>query len=402
MSRYPVATVWTAVVFALLSTSACRLDDSHLPPPPIATDPGGRGGTPAPIGGSGGQSGGVAGTDVRPFDGALDVGRVETSASPGVSSADGAPAQVDLRPVDRPVDLANEVEPVMPPTVDLAPSPVEVAPPIADCQVSEWSAWSACSKACAGGKQSRGRTIVVAPTQGGKACPHLQESRDCNTQAPNGCGGCKPLAVAIGEACGACGKTACGGVDEVVCQQAPAKTCRDLGAVCGTPSDGCGGQLSCGGCADALTSCSATFACACARPTAIYSPSGDLDSGKRAASPDGNWVATSEGIFTVGGQRVAQLPDVKAFDWHPRVPNRFAVMRHFSPPRDRAEITVHDIGPGGMQPLAIARSDDWHHYMAWIDGDRIALGGSGTCVTVRTVTPARPETTTDTPDAAGF
>lgn len=44
-----------------------------------------------------------------------------------------------------------------------------------DCVVSAWSAWSA----CANGSQTRTRTVVTQPANGGAACPALSESQAC-------------------------------------------------------------------------------------------------------------------------------------------------------------------------------------------------------------------------------
>ncbi|XP_068101989.1 thrombospondin type-1 domain-containing protein 7B [Hyperolius riggenbachi] len=56
-----------------------------------------------------------------------------------------------------------------------------------DCVISEWSEWSPCSRSCstknAEGKQSRTRSILAYPGDGGKTCPHSQalyEYRPCN------------------------------------------------------------------------------------------------------------------------------------------------------------------------------------------------------------------------------
>ncbi|KAJ7409296.1 hypothetical protein BTVI_56877 [Pitangus sulphuratus] len=56
-----------------------------------------------------------------------------------------------------------------------------------DCVISEWSPWSPCSHSCssknAEGAQSRSRSILALPAEGGKACPPdraLQEHRACN------------------------------------------------------------------------------------------------------------------------------------------------------------------------------------------------------------------------------
>merc|ERR1719183_859759 len=50
-----------------------------------------------------------------------------------------------------------------------------------NCEVSEWSKWSKCSANCGGGSQTRSRSVTVEPTNGGMACPHLEEDQSCNT-----------------------------------------------------------------------------------------------------------------------------------------------------------------------------------------------------------------------------
>ena len=51
------------------------------------------------------------------------------------------------------------------------------------CQVSSFTAWSTCTKTCGGGKQSRSRTVVSSAQHGGYTCPFLAEDRSCNTDA---------------------------------------------------------------------------------------------------------------------------------------------------------------------------------------------------------------------------
>jgi hypothetical protein len=52
-----------------------------------------------------------------------------------------------------------------------------------DCDVSEWSLWSSCSRFCGGGKQSRTRTIHRRANYGGNDCPsQLVQEVDCNTE----------------------------------------------------------------------------------------------------------------------------------------------------------------------------------------------------------------------------
>ncbi|XP_063708677.1 spondin-2-like [Culicoides brevitarsis] len=56
-----------------------------------------------------------------------------------------------------------------------------------DCQVGEWSAWSACSKACGIGETFRTRKVLKHPKRGGLPCPALKQtswcgsSRDCSS-----------------------------------------------------------------------------------------------------------------------------------------------------------------------------------------------------------------------------
>merc|ERR1719421_2494774 len=50
-----------------------------------------------------------------------------------------------------------------------------------DCKQSRWSRWSKCSKDCEGGSQSRTRSVLMQPKNGGTACNTAAESRPCNT-----------------------------------------------------------------------------------------------------------------------------------------------------------------------------------------------------------------------------
>ncbi|XP_078408605.1 thrombospondin type-1 domain-containing protein 7B [Cetorhinus maximus] len=51
-----------------------------------------------------------------------------------------------------------------------------------DCVVSEFSAWSACSKGCGKGLQHRVRSVLSPPLYGGKICPSLTETKSCDIQ----------------------------------------------------------------------------------------------------------------------------------------------------------------------------------------------------------------------------
>ncbi|MBL8715598.1 MAG: hypothetical protein JNL79_06355 [Myxococcales bacterium] len=83
----------------------------------------------------------------------------------------------------------------------------------------------------------------------------------------NACGGSVALALAPGDACGACGKVECSGTDKVVCKDAGFNACGGCGVLTGTLGDACGacgkqrcsadkskiecqdpGKNSCGGC----------------------------------------------------------------------------------------------------------------------------------------------------------
>lgn len=53
-----------------------------------------------------------------------------------------------------------------------------------DCEVGEWSQWSACDDVC-GGTKTRERKVIKAADCGGKDCGPLEESEDCPA---SGCG----------------------------------------------------------------------------------------------------------------------------------------------------------------------------------------------------------------------
>ena len=57
-----------------------------------------------------------------------------------------------------------------------------------DCQMTEWSAWSACSVDCGGGTQKRTRTMTRENQHNGKTCPPGREDRACNiSECPINC-----------------------------------------------------------------------------------------------------------------------------------------------------------------------------------------------------------------------
>jgi len=59
---------------------------------------------------------------------------------------------------------------------NLQPCPV-------DCKVATWSGWSKCSAECGGGVQQRVREVERAMKYGGKPCPATSQSKACNVQA---------------------------------------------------------------------------------------------------------------------------------------------------------------------------------------------------------------------------
>merc|ERR1719456_1225454 len=59
---------------------------------------------------------------------------------------------------------------------NLQPCPV-------DCKIDVWSGWSKCSAECGGGVQQRVREVQRAMKYGGKPCGETSESKACNTQA---------------------------------------------------------------------------------------------------------------------------------------------------------------------------------------------------------------------------
>jgi hypothetical protein len=63
-------------------------------------------------------------------------------------------------------------------TVPCATQPCGVA-----CAVGSWGDWSPCTAACGGGSRARSRPVITHPTNGGAACPPLQEISTCGTAA---------------------------------------------------------------------------------------------------------------------------------------------------------------------------------------------------------------------------
>uniref|UniRef100_A0AAY4ECW1 Thrombospondin type-1 domain-containing protein 7A n=1 Tax=Denticeps clupeoides TaxID=299321 RepID=A0AAY4ECW1_9TELE len=51
-----------------------------------------------------------------------------------------------------------------------------------DCVVSDFTAWSVCSKTCGTGLQHRTRVVLATPVYGGANCPNLTQTRTCSNQ----------------------------------------------------------------------------------------------------------------------------------------------------------------------------------------------------------------------------
>lgn len=52
-----------------------------------------------------------------------------------------------------------------------------------DCEVSDWTEWSSCSKTCGSGSQKRERSIVKQPKNNGKPCEgNFEETKTCEVE----------------------------------------------------------------------------------------------------------------------------------------------------------------------------------------------------------------------------
>mmetsp|Transcript_65313 Transcript_65313/g.189297 ORF Transcript_65313/g.189297 Transcript_65313/m.189297 type:complete len:363 (-) Transcript_65313:3-1091(-) len=61
--------------------------------------------------------------------------------------------------------------------------PCGASPCPKDCQVGPWEEWTSCTSACGGGTQSRSRAILTEARRGGEPCPSDQDRRTCNIGA---------------------------------------------------------------------------------------------------------------------------------------------------------------------------------------------------------------------------
>jgi len=68
-----------------------------------------------------------------------------------------------------------------PPLAEVDSCNTEACPESIDCEVTSWMVWSPCTKTCGSGESTRTRTITVHPEHGGKACPDLTATTECNS-----------------------------------------------------------------------------------------------------------------------------------------------------------------------------------------------------------------------------
>jgi len=52
-----------------------------------------------------------------------------------------------------------------------------------DCKLTEWSGWSSCTAKCGGGLMERSRDAIVEAEHGGEPCEEMKEARSCNIQS---------------------------------------------------------------------------------------------------------------------------------------------------------------------------------------------------------------------------
>ena len=101
------------------------------------------------------------------------------SAYGACSATCGGGTRVRTRPVLTPAAYGGAACPAL-----VESEACNTQPCAVDCVVSDWSTWSTCSATCGGGTQTRTRTVLTPPSNGGLACPaDFTETQACNTQA---------------------------------------------------------------------------------------------------------------------------------------------------------------------------------------------------------------------------
>jgi hypothetical protein len=96
------------------------------------------------------------------------------------------------------------------------------------CHASLWGAWSRCSKSCAGGNRTRTREIVVAAVAGGVQCT-LKEHGTCNS---HGCPADCKVSKWLCETCSSAHNKTCGGGGAQVCRRDILRQAANGGAAC--------------------------------------------------------------------------------------------------------------------------------------------------------------------------
>uniref|UniRef100_A0A7S1NC01 Spondin-like TSP1 domain-containing protein n=1 Tax=Eutreptiella gymnastica TaxID=73025 RepID=A0A7S1NC01_9EUGL len=96
------------------------------------------------------------------------------------SASCGGGSQVRTRPVDT---VALHGGAPCEATEDTRDCATEACAETVDCLTTEWTAWSECSVSCGGGRQLRTRSVETQPTEGGAPCPPTEETQDCGTKA---------------------------------------------------------------------------------------------------------------------------------------------------------------------------------------------------------------------------
>eukprot|EP00922_Rhytidocystis_sp_ex-Travisia-forbesii_P067222 GHVS01099978.1.p1 GENE.GHVS01099978.1~~GHVS01099978.1.p1 ORF type:complete len:3586 (-),score=566.23 GHVS01099978.1:255-11012(-) len=78
---------------------------------------------------------------------------------------------------------------------------------VQDCKAGEWNEWNDCSVTCGGGLRTRSRRAVNLPANGGRGCPPLDDHGECSTQSCDG----MDCEVSEWSEWSACSKADCGG-----------------------------------------------------------------------------------------------------------------------------------------------------------------------------------------------
>ena len=233
---------------------------------------------------------------------------------------------------------------------------------------------------------------AVPPTDPDGGCVATEEvcdgeDNDCDGEVDedvaNACGGCAPLDVGPGEACGVCGEAVCDGSDAIECREQPSNACGGCNALAHLPGDECGqcGQYQCEG--ETALECVDSSACNVVRFIAM-GDTGEANETQyrvsagaqlrcdRAGGCDG-FIMLGDNIYDTGAESPtdAQLTT--------KIDEPYRNLRAGPPPvegdedlRPRMPIYVslgnHDLGGAGLNNaqvahyLEYARQHDWFFY----------------------------------------